>query len=73
MIKAFPVENRNVFNTETGMDLRDYFASAAMGSYFNAMLISYMNDKCKVEGIDFSNVSKVAYQIADSMMKEREK
>jgi AMMECR1 domain-containing protein len=56
-MKAFP----NVTN-EKGMDLRDYFAAAAM----QADLATY-------DGANWRRVAVQAYQMADEMMKEREK
>jgi hypothetical protein len=55
-MKAFP----NVTN-EKGMDLRDYFAAAAMQSFLAGAYDLYPDE-----------AAKKAYQVADWMMKVRE-
>lgn len=70
MMKAFPrMSHTDCFGykhpAEDGMDLRDYFAAKAM----QGIVHMFSPD-------DFFNperVTKISYQIADAMMKEREK
>jgi hypothetical protein len=64
-MKAFPTRN-----AEEGMDLRDYFAAKAMQAY---LADKDLYECCEEAGdIDFHDlVADMAYQIADSMMKER--
>jgi hypothetical protein len=59
-MKAFP--NGLVYGRELegGMELRDYFAAKAMQAMVN-------------EYDDFNMMSKYAYEMADAMMKAREK
>ena len=69
-MKAFPSngfyerttggEQPQKLNPVMGMDLRDYFAAKAMQLYVGN------------GNIDPNTTSKVAYQIADAMMKARE-
>jgi len=61
-MKAFPLKAVNKFDDSEGMDLRDYFAAAAM----QADLATY-------DGANWRRVAVQAYQMADEMMKEREK
>lgn len=65
-MKAFPqiFESGVLPKEETGMDLRDYFASKAM----QGMLAS---PNCPTE-IEANSFSKNAYAMADAMMKARE-
>lgn len=59
--KAFPITNSVDYNN--GMDLRDYFAAAAMQS------LVWSRD----QNIDtHEDVAEVAYLYADAMMKARE-
>ena len=52
---------RKVYENNTGMDLRDYFAARAMELFID-------KGKCYVE-----ETAKLAYEQADAMMKAREK
>jgi len=62
-MKAFPVTKFNSHRVgHDGMDLRDYFAAAAMQS-----LIREMQNR----GINGTQVVKTAYQYADEMLKAR--
>ena len=64
-MKAFPVGNSERV-WEEGMDLRDYFAAKALQGLLND---SNMNSSY------FNNVgtAKLSYELADAMMKAREK
>ena len=55
-IPAFPSET--MFGWESGMTLRDYFAAKAM--------------QALVEKSYFDTTARLAYEIADAMMKARE-
>ena len=55
-MKAFPLSNMTGLNQQ-GMDLRDYFAAAAL---VNVAHLRHQND-----------IARAAYAIADAMMKER--
>jgi len=60
-MKAFPINSTDGenFYTNTGMDLRDYFAAKAMQT-----MLSW-------EGVGSFNVSAEAYMMADAMMEAR--
>ena len=64
---AFPfvAEDETGMMINMGMDLRDYFAAAAL-----PMAIQEMNE---AESYDINDAAIVAYQYADAMMKERNK
>lgn len=61
---AFPYEERNgegaPYKDYFGMTLRDYFAAKAMQPMVN-------------EYDDFSHTARLAYEIADAMLEERNK
>ena len=63
-MKAFPttIENHTSYGS-TGMDLRDYFAAKAMQYWLSNPI-----DNRQIE-----KLCEGAYQIADAMMKAREK
>jgi len=61
-MKAFPSEKNNILNNQ-GMDLRDYFAAKAMQYWLSNPI-----DNRQIE-----KLCEGAYQIADAMMKAREK
>lgn len=71
-MKAFPTHSINVSDEarvtaiggEGGMDLRDYFAAAAL-----PMAIKEMND---AESYNINDAAIVAYQYADAMMDARQ-
>jgi hypothetical protein len=67
---AFPIGPQGCVHT--GLSLRDYFAAKAMAAYINAIVISFMNDKCEKTGCDERMVAQVAYQYADEMIKARQ-
>jgi hypothetical protein len=72
---AFPFTVTDRHGDETnyfGMTLRDYFAAKAMNAYINAIVNSFMDDKCEKIGCDAEVVANVAYQYADAMIKARE-
>ena len=58
-MKAFPwsIDNGESVRGEKGMDLRDYFAAAALIS------VAHLRD--------YKDKAHAAYQLADAMMKER--
>ena len=58
---AFPVAPTHLHGGDTGMTLRDYFAAKAMQGIIASLQ----------EGEDFS--CEWAYEVADSMMKARDK
>jgi len=60
-MKAFPINSTDGenFYTNTGMDLRDYFAAKAMQT-----MLSW-------EDVGSFNVSAEAYMMADAMMEAR--
>ena len=58
---AFPVENSAYFHVEAGMSLRDYFAGQAL----HRTLARY--------DLYHTVAARVAYEIADAMLKERER
>ena len=67
--KAFPYSDIISMDSPTdsvGMDLRDYFAAAAM----QAIITGGYQD---TEALIFQRVAEKAYQMADAMMREREK
>jgi len=64
-IKAFPSNYTKTEVTQTGMDLRDYFAGKAIHS----ICIEVLSRGEKVT----TEHCKQAYQLADGMMKAREK
>jgi hypothetical protein len=85
---AFPYVFTNLngeTEIDTGMTLRDYFAAKAMQSFVTSTITneSTLFNKIKVflgikkYTLDFnlsgSVVSKSAYEVADAMLKEREK
>ena len=61
-IPAFPIKEVPYSETFDGMSLRDYFAAKAM----QADLTGY-------DGANWPRVATQAYQMADAMMKAREK
>ena len=71
-MKAFPTHSINVndearvtaIGGESGMDLRDYFAAAAL-----PMAIKEMND---AESYNINDAAIMAYQYADAMMDARQ-
>ena len=71
-MKAFPTPTFSINDEarvtavggEGGMDLRDYFAAAAL-----PMAIQEMNE---AESFDLNDAATMAYHYADAMMKARE-
>jgi hypothetical protein len=71
-MKAFPTPTFSINDEarvtavggEGGMDLRDYFAAAAL-----PMAIKEMND---AESFNINDATSMAYHYADSMMKARQ-
>lgn len=57
-----------------GIDLRDYFAAKAMQSLLsNQGNIEYIPDADKARNKLLNSLSKDAFDVADAMLKEREK
>lgn len=67
-MKAFP----NMTNQQ-GMDLRDYFAAKAMQALVNNKDINQTVKEIKNPDVLPKLASGMAYEIADAMMKAREK
>jgi hypothetical protein len=67
-MKAFP----NMTNQQ-GMDLRDYFAAKAMQALVNNKAVNQTVKEVKNPDVLPKLVSGMAYEIADAMMKAREK
>jgi len=61
-MKAFPISNETGLNQQ-GMDLRDYFAAAALHGLISGQ---------SAEDGWWEMEAKAAYEIADAMMKARE-
>ena len=66
-MKAFPtkVYDRHGKSTDTGMDLRDYFAAAAMTGFMT-------RENVKVNQLSIDLWAGAAYITADAMMAARE-
>lgn len=72
MIKAFPMQYSDGTARSEGMDLRDYFASKAI----NASMTCIWRDVDYKPKDGFSmleNCAILAYEMADAMMKVRER
>jgi hypothetical protein len=76
-MKAFPTTNwKNMAplaaGYDEGMDLRDYFAAKAMNGIFDSKIIMEI---CQMTGDKElpELVATMSYNMADAMMKEREK
>ena len=73
-MKAFPwsIDNGESVRGEKGMDLRDYFAAKAMQGIFDSKIIM---EVCQMTGDKElpELVATMAYNMADEMMKAREK
>lgn len=63
-MKAFPQAIKEGY-FDSGMDLRDYFASKAMQGLIEALV----ND---TSVIAYTQITDMSYKIADAMMKARE-
>ena len=59
---AFPAPAGVSHITEQGMTLRDYFAGLALSEIYQ-----------RVEAGGFERVAKLSYELADAMLKERNK
>ena len=76
MIKAFPT-----VTGATGMELRDYFAAAALPLAMKWQEHNYKvelrdldpNWEWNMDESDAQEIAEIAYHLADAMMKEREK
>jgi len=70
-MKAFPTTRNNeqtgIWQTEDGMDLRDYFAAKPMSQMFDLNWI----DSGTIEEVDLDHLAKWSYVMADAMMKAR--
>jgi len=63
-MKAFPLTNTNT--QHTGMDLRDYFAAAAM--------ITFIEDELKnPDNFMYSRIAESSYMLADIMLEIRQR
>lgn len=70
-MRAFPLKAVNKFDDNEGMDLRDYFAAAAMPA---VMADPDTQKTSQITGQDFYGcVAVIAYRAADAMMEAREK
>ena len=58
---------------EAGMSLRDYFAAHAMSALLSELYVQSIRHKMLFEVSIFDIASKAAYEVADAMLKEREK
>lgn len=65
---AFPCEYDEYLPLRNGMTLRDYFAARAMAS-----AIPYWKLEDEPLSISFDEIAKDSYDIADAMLKYREK
>lgn len=66
---AFPIEYQNG-EFQAGMTLRDYFASYAL----NGLMSSYHGAGALYEHVKYpKNLAKISYDLADAMLREREK
>jgi hypothetical protein len=65
---AFPSQALGGLGYTTGMNLRDYFAARAMAS-----AIPYWKLDDEPLNISFDEIAKDSYDIADAMLKYREK
>ncbi|UBH60609.1 hypothetical protein [Proteus vulgaris] len=65
---AFPVPATELHGTDTGMTLRDYFASKCMSLIIGSLNGSVVFEECKG---DFDVYAKQAYVMADAMLKAR--
>jgi hypothetical protein len=61
-MKAFPITSN--YDENNGMELRDYFAAKAL----QGLLCTVKNEQWLPQ-----DVAEVCYEVADSMMKAREK
>lgn len=67
-------ENPNAFPSEYRISLRDYFAAKAMQALLsNRGNIEYIPNPIKDRDIVVSSLSMDAFDIADAMLKQREK
>ena len=72
-MKAFPSNYTKTEVTETGMDLRDYFATNAMPFIAEGLKQVWLADQC-FEGWSDTEITCIAtasYDMADEMMKAR--
>lgn len=81
-MKAFPttMDNEGYQEDHGGMDLRDYFAAKAMPLAYKHWMHDYyefgFGDEDDARGLTPANkilIAETAYEMADAMMKEREK
>ena len=66
------VENKQDWITEEGMTLRDYFAGQALTLVWDAMDKGYSGFIDK-DDVSSDEIARGAYQLADAMIKERNK
>lgn len=73
-MKAFPIKNRNMFDDNEGMDMRDYFAAKAMQSMLPLIMQAVGEQDDEEKGKDvMKQLPSMAYKLADLMMMERNK
>jgi len=71
---AFPVINSPTLMEQSGMTLRDYFAAKAMQSHLAAQWEKFYDESEKnpFAVFDSTDVSEMAYEVADAMLVARE-
>jgi hypothetical protein len=72
-MKAFPwsIDNGESVRGEKGMDLRDYFAAKAMHGFIDSKIVM---EACDEHGVDLPLlIATMCYDMADAMMKERDR
>lgn len=72
-MKAFPLLSHWDDQRRNGMDLRDYFAAQAMQALVNNKDVNKTVKECRNPDVLPRLVSGMAYEIADTMMKARDK
>jgi len=66
-MKAFPHDTAMMTESETGMDLRDYFAAKAMQSIITDGKLG----KLLIHNDYMKKVAEMSYEYADAMMEAR--
>ncbi len=68
-MKAFPMLGGNITPTQTGMDLRDYFAAQALPGL---LIRRWENEEGKVPDNVHKLWAQAAYKLADEMLAVRD-